>query len=226
MTKVLEAIEIETGKNPAAAVIWMHGLGADGNDFVPIVNELGLAGGPAVRFVFPHAPMRPVTINNGYVMRAWYDVSFGDLEGKSRKADEKGVRDSEAQIAALVEREAQRGIPASSVVLAGFSQGGAMALQTGLRYPERLAGILALSTYLPLAAVVPNEASAANRETPIFMAHGIYDPVVPYVMGSTSRVTLAGLGYDVEWREYPMQHSVCAEEVQDIGTWLRRVLKK
>ena len=222
----LEVIEIETGKNPDAAVIWMHGLGADGNDFVPIVGELGLGGAPAVRFVFPHAPMRPVTINNGYVMRAWYDVSFGDLEGKSRKADEKGVRDSEAQIAALVQREAQRGIAAAKVVLAGFSQGGAIALQTGLRYPEPLAGIMALSTYLPLAAVLPQEASPANKKTPIFMAHGVYDPVVAYIMGTGSRMTLAGLGYDVEWREYAMQHSVCAEEVADIGNWLRKVLTK
>ena len=221
----LETIEIETGKNPTASIIWMHGLGADGNDFVPIVGELGLDKGPAVRFVFPHAPMRPVTINNGFVMRAWYDVAFGDLEGKSRKPDEQGVRDSEAQIGALIGREMQRGSPAGSIVLAGFSQGGAIALQTGLRYPEKLAGIMALSTYLPFAAVLPQEASPANRKTSIFMAHGIFDPVVAYVMGTTSRVTLTGLGYNVEWHEYPMQHSVCAEEVADIGTWLRRVLK-
>ena len=223
MTK-LETIELETGRNPAASVVWMHGLGADGNDFVPIVEQLDLTGAPAIRFVFPHAPMRPVTINNGFVMRAWYDVSFGDLEGKSRKADERGVRDSEAQIGALVERETRRGIAAARVVLAGFSQGGAIALQTGLRYPETIAGVMALSTYLPLAAVLPQEASEANRKTPIFMAHGLYDPVVPYLMGTTSRVTLAGLGYPVDWHEYPMQHSVCAEEVADIGAWLRRVL--
>jgi phospholipase/carboxylesterase len=222
---LLEAIEIETGKNPTAAVIWMHGLGADGNDFVPIVNELDLKGAPAVRFVFPHAPVQPVTINNGYVMRAWYDVSFGDLEGNTRKADEKGVRDSEGQIAGLIAREGERGIASGSIVLAGFSQGGAIALQTGLRYPQQLAGIMALSTYLPLAAVLPQEASPANQKTPIFMVHGIYDPVVPYIMGSGSRMTLAGLGYDVDWHEYPMQHSVCAEEVRDIGGWLRKVLK-
>jgi phospholipase/carboxylesterase len=221
----LETIELETGKNPAAAVIWMHGLGADGNDFVPIVEQLDLGGTLNARFVFPHAPMRPVTINNGFVMRAWYDVSFGDLEGKSRKADEQGVRDSEAQIGVLVEREVKRGIAVGRIVLAGFSQGGAIALQTGLRYPERLAGIMALSTYLPLAAVLPQEASPANKQTSIFLAHGIYDPVVPYLMGTTSRMTLAGLGYPVEWHEYPMQHSVCAEEVQDVGRWLREVLK-
>jgi phospholipase/carboxylesterase len=223
--KLLESIEIETGVNPTAAVIWMHGLGADGNDFVPIVPELGLAGAPAIRFVFPHAPMRAVTINNGYVMRAWYDVSFGDLEGQSRRADEQGVRDSESQIGALIEREVKRGIPAGKIALAGFSQGGAIALQTGLRYPEQLAGIMALSTYLPLAAALPNEASAANRKTSIFMAHGIYDPVVPYLMGTTSKTTLVALGYDVEWHEYAMQHSVCADEVRDIGAWLRRVLR-
>jgi len=221
----LETIEIETGKNPSSAIIWMHGLGADGNDFVPIVNELGLAGGPAVRFVFPHAPMRPVTINNGFVMRAWYDVTFGDLEGKSRKADEQGVRDSEGQIGALIRREGERGIAAANVVLAGFSQGGAIALQTGLRYPDKLAGVMALSTYLPLAAVLPQEAAPANRKTSIFMAHGIYDPVVPYLMGTNSRTILTGLGYNVEWREYAMQHSVCAEEVHDIGAWLRGILR-
>ena len=224
MSKLLETIEIETGKNPAASVIWMHGLGADGNDFVPIVKELDLSGTAAVRFVFPHAPMRPVTINNGYVMRAWYDVSFGDLEGKSRRADEKGVRDSEAQVGELIQREVQRKIAATNIVLAGFSQGGAIALQTGLRYPENLAGIMALSTYLPLAAALPQEASPANRKTPIFLAHGTHDPVVPHLMGANSRTTLAGLGYDVEWHEYPMQHSVCLEEIQDIGAWLRRVL--
>ncbi len=221
----LETIEIETGKNPGASVIWMHGLGADGNDFVPIVQELALTGAPPIRFVFPHAPMRPVTINNGFVMRAWYDVSFGDLEGESRKADEQGVRDSGDQIGALIARETERGAATANVVLAGFSQGGAIALQTGLRYPEKIAGIMALSTYLPLAAFLPQEASPANRKTPIFMAHGVYDPVVPYLMGTTSRMTLAGLGYEVEWREYPMQHSVCAEEIQDIAAWLNKVLR-
>ena len=225
MTKLLEAIEIETGKNPAASVIWMHGLGADGNDFVPIVNELGLGGIAAVRFVFPHAPMRPVTINNGYVMRAWYDVSFGDLEGKSRRADEQGVRDSQAQIDALVAREKERGIAASAIVLAGFSQGGAIALHTGLRHPERLAGIMALSTYLPLAEALPSEGAEANRKTPIFMAHGLHDQIVPLAMGAGSMSYLKGLGYAVEWHQYPMQHSVMLEEIRDIAAWLRNVLK-
>jgi len=224
MQKLLETIEIETAKNPAAAVIWLHGLGADGNDFVPIVNELDLSGVPATRFVFPHAPMRPVTINNGQVMRAWYDVSFGDLEGKSRRADAVGVHESQEQINALVEREAKRGIAARKVVLAGFSQGGAVALQTGLRYPQELAGVMALSTYLPLADSLPQEAAAANKSTPVFMAHGIYDPVVPLMMGAGSMTFLTGLGYLVEWKQYPMQHSLCAEEIQDIGAWLRRIL--
>jgi phospholipase/carboxylesterase len=225
MEKLLEAIEIETGENPAASVIWMHGLGADGNDFVPIVNELGLDGTPAIRFLFPHAPMRPVTINNGYVMRAWYDVSLDDLAGQSRRADEQGVRESQAQITALIEREVKRGIAAARIVLAGFSQGGAIALQTGLRYPDKLAGVMALSTYLPLAESLPKEAAPANKATPIFMAHGVYDPLVPLVMGAGSMTLLTGLGYTVEWRQYPMQHSVCPQEIQDIGDWLRRLLK-
>ena len=223
--KPLDTIEIETGKNPSSSVIWMHGLGADGNDFVPIVNELELDGTPAIRFVFPHAPMRPVTINNGSVMRAWYDVSLGDLEGQSRSADEQGVRESQAHITALIEREARRGVGAEHIVLAGFSQGGAIALQTGLRYPRKLAGVLALSTYLPLAESLTQEATPANRTTPIFMAHGTYDPVVPLMMGAGSMTLLSGLGYAVEWRQYPMPHSVCPEEIQDIGAWLRKVLK-
>ncbi|HEX9684620.1 MAG TPA: alpha/beta hydrolase-fold protein [Burkholderiales bacterium] len=222
--QLLDAIEIETGENPSSSVIWMHGLGADGNDFVPIVSELGLDGAPATRFLFPHAPMRPVTMNNGYVMRAWYDVSLGDLEGNSRRADERGVRESQKSITALIEREVKRGVEPEHIVLAGFSQGGAIALQTGLRYPRKLAGVMALSTYLPLAESLPREAAAANRNTPIFMAHGTYDPVVPLVMGAGSMTLLTGLGYAVEWRQYPMPHSVCPEEIQDIGVWLRTVL--
>jgi phospholipase/carboxylesterase len=225
MASLLEAIEIETGKSPAASVIWLHGLGADGNDFVPIVNELDLAGAPAIRFVFPHAPVRPVTINNGMMMRAWYDVLFGDLEGSSKRADERGVRESQAQVEALIEREAGRGIATEKIVLAGFSQGGAVTLQTGLRYPKKLAGLMALSTYLPLAESLPQEAAPANRQTPIFMAHGAYDGVIPLVMGAGSMTFLTGMGHPVEWRQYPMQHSVCPQEIQDIGAWLRRVLK-
>ena len=225
MEKILETIEIETGKNPSASVIWMHGLGADGNDFVPIVNEIELDGAPAIRFVFPHAPMRPVTINNGYVMRAWYDVSFGDLEGQSRLADERGVRESQAHITALIEREARRGVAAQDIVLAGFSQGGAIALQTGLRHPQKLAGVMALSAYLLLAESLLQEAAPANKTTPLFMAHGTYDPVVPLMMGAGSMTLLTGLGYAVEWRQYPMPHSVCPEEIQDIGAWLQKILK-
>ncbi|HEX9672245.1 MAG TPA: alpha/beta hydrolase [Burkholderiales bacterium] len=225
MDNLLEAIEIETGKNPAASVIWMHGLGADGSDFVPIVEELELDGTPAIRFLFPHAPMRPVTINNGTVMRAWYDVSLGDLEGNSRRADERGVRESQAQVTALLEREEKRGVEPERIVLAGFSQGGAIALQAGLRYPRKLAGVMALSTYLPLAESLPREAAPANKATPIFMAHGIYDPVIPIVMGAGSMTLLTGLGYIVEWRQYPMPHSVCPEEIEDIGAWLRKILR-
>lgn len=224
MSEMLEAVEIETGANPTASIIWMHGLGADGNDFVPIVRELKLPATPAIRFVFPHAPMRPVTINNGYVMRAWYDVTYGDLEGKSKRPDEAGVRESEREIAKLIARERARGVAAEDIVLAGFSQGGALALQTGLRYPEPLAGIMALSTYLPLAETLAQEASSANRKTPIFMAHGTQDAVIPYSMATASREVLGESGYDVAWHEYVMPHSVCLEEVQDIGDWLRKVL--
>lgn len=224
MTAMLETIELESAPNPTTAVIWMHGLGADGNDFVPIVNELDLTRAPGIRFIFPHAPTRPVTINNGYVMRAWYDISFGDLEGNTRKADEKGLRESQAQIGQLIARENSRGIATQKIVLAGFSQGGAIALQTGLRHPEALAGVMALSTYLPLADSFAAEAAPANAKTPVFMAHGTQDPVVPYAMGNNSHELLQKAGYAVEWHEYPMQHSVCLEEVTDIGRWLTGVL--
>ena len=222
--ELLETIEVETGASPAASVIWMHGLGADGNDFVPVVQELGLDHAPAIRFVFPHAPMQAVTINNGYVMRAWYDVKWGDLEGRAKQADESGVRASQAAIVQLIGREVSRGTPPDKIVLAGFSQGGAVALQTGLRHPQRLAGIMALSTYLPLAESLAREAAQENRRTPLFMAHGTQDGVVPYAMGLRSRDMLVEQGYDVEWREYPMQHSVCLEEIAHIGAWLTRVL--
>jgi len=225
MSELLETIELETGPNPTAAVIWMHGLGADGNDFVPIVNELDLAGAPPIRFVFPHAPTMPVTINNGYVMRAWYDVSFGDLQTGAKRADENGVRKSQAQIGQLIHREASRKIPFKNIVLAGFSQGGAMALQTGLRYPEQLAGVMALSCYLPCADSFAAEAAPANLKTPLFIAHGTEDPVVPYQMGAHSRALLEKSGYAVDWHQYPMAHSVCLEEVRDIGAWLVKVLR-
>ena len=222
---MLETIEIETAPNPAAAVIWMHGLGADGNDFAPIVPELALGALPPVRFIFPHAPMQPVTLNNGQVMRAWYDVSFGDLEGRSRQADEKGVRASQAAVGELIARENKRGIASRQIVVAGFSQGGAIALETGLRYPERLAGIMALSTYLPLAARLEAEASAQNKDVPIFFAHGSHDPVIALPMAVASRDKLRELGYNVNWHEYPMQHSVCMQEVADISAWLRSALQ-
>jgi phospholipase/carboxylesterase len=224
-SKVLDTIEIETSSAPTASVIWMHGLGADGNDFVPIVPELGLGGTAAIRFIFPHAPMMPVTINNGCVMRAWYDVTFGDLEGQpGKRADEKGLRASQDEIEKLIAQEKGRGVAARNIVLAGFSQGGAIALQTGLRHCERLAGIMALSTYLPLAETLPAEASSPNRDVPIFMAHGSVDPVIPPEMATASRDKLGELGYRVDWHDYPMQHSVCMEEVQAISMWLRRVL--
>ncbi len=219
MAEYLEAIEVETAKNPSASIIWMHGLGADGNDFAPIVPALQLPEAP-VRFVFPHAPIRPVTINGGMRMRAWYDISDGAI----RREDEEGVRASQVLVEALIAREKERGTQANRLVLAGFSQGGAIALQTGLRHAERIAGIMALSTYLPIAEKFAAEASAANRGVPIFMAHGSVDPVIPLARAEQSRGLLRSLGYPVEWREYPMPHSVCAEEVNDISAWLGKVL--
>jgi len=220
VAELLDAIEIETAPNPVTSVIWLHGLGADGNDFVPIVGELELPPVP-IRFVFPHAPPQPVTINNGMVMRAWYDILGADL---ARREDERGVRASQALVEALVAREKARGTLARQVVLAGFSQGGAIALQTGLRHPDRLAGIMALSTYVPIAESLEREAHVANRDVPIFMAHGLYDPIIPVAAARRSRELLRSLGHDVEWREYPMPHSVAPQELDDIGAWLRRVL--
>ena len=220
MAELLDAIEIETGPQPATSVLWLHGLGADGNDFVPIVRELELPPVP-IRFVFPHAPTQPVTINSGMVMRAWYDVLGADL---ARREDEQGVRASQALVEALVAREKARGTPAQRILLAGFSQGGAIALQTGLRHPERLAGIMALSAYVPIAESLAAEAHAANRDVPVFMAHGLYDPIIPVAAARRSCELLRQLGYDVEWREYPMPHSVAPQELDDIGAWLRRVL--
>jgi phospholipase/carboxylesterase len=221
MTDLLDAIQIETAPNPTAAVVWMHGLGADGHDFEPIVPELGLPARPAVRFVFPHAPLRPVTINQGHVMRAWYDIRA--LAGV-RREDEAGVRQSARQIEALVERERQRGIAPRRLVLAGFSQGGAMALHVGLRYPERLAGVLALSCYLPLAGTLGAERSAVNRDVPIFWAHGIHDPMIPLAMAEHGREQVAALGYPIEWHQYAIPHAVGAEEIADAAHWLGRML--
>jgi phospholipase/carboxylesterase len=217
----LPCIELETGARPDAAVVWLHGLGADGNDFVPIVEEMKLPESAAIRFVFPHAPVRPVTINAGFPTRAWYDIAGGDF---ATRADMTGVRASQAAIEALLEREKARGIAARRIVLAGFSQGGAIALYTGLRHRERLAGIVALSTYLVAADRLADEGTDANRDVPIFMAHGLYDPIVPVAAARRSRALLERLGYAVEWHEYPMPHSVAREELDDIGAWLARAL--
>ena len=221
MTELPDTVEIETGAAPRASVIWLHGLGADGHDFEPIVPELQLPAALAVRFVFPHAPVQAVTINGGARMRAWYDVY--NLDGV-RREDETGVRASQNRVEALIAREKARGVAARRIVLAGFSQGGAIALQTGLRHAERLAGIMTLSTFLPLAATVAKEASAANRDVPIFMAHGLYDDLIPLARGAASRDVLATAGYRVQWHEYRMQHAVCGEEIADVAQWLREVL--
>lgn len=218
---LLETIELSTTEQPEAAVIWMHGLGADGNDFVPIVRELDLTGCPGIRFVFPHADTMPVTMNGGYVMRAWYDILGRDLV---RLEDEAGLRKSEARIAQLIAREIARGISASRIVLAGFSQGCAMTLQTGLRYPQSLAGMLCLSGYLPLEKSAAAERHPANQQTPIYLAHGRDDGVITIDRAEASRDLLIELGYTVEWHNYLMQHSVCEKEIVDIGLWLQRVL--
>jgi len=231
----LQTIERQTGPagaTPDAAVVWMHGLGADANDFVPLVPELDLrskAGVPmAIRFVFPNAPVIPVTINGGMSMRAWYDILHLDIGGAGSdsrpREDEKGLRASQAMVDALIAAEIARGIPASRILLAGFSQGAAMTLMTGLRHPARLGGLIVLSGYLPLGARLEAERHAINHEVPIFMAHGSHDPVVRVERAVQSRDELIRLGYRVDWHTYPMQHSVCGEEVAAIGAFLRRVL--
>ena len=216
----LETIEIETGAKPGAAVIWLHGLGADGRDFEPIVPELRLPASKPVRFIFPNAPQRPVTINMGMRMPAWYDI----LQLGGGVEDEAGIRESQAAIEKLISIQKQQGIPARKIVLAGFSQGGAIALQTSLRQPERLAGVMALSTYLPLGAKLAAERQAINNDLPVFMAHGTFDPMIPMIRAIQSRDALLALGYPVEWREYPMPHSVCPEEIADIAAFLLRIL--
>jgi len=218
----LPPVEIEPERPADAAVILMHGLGADGHDFQTLVPELRLPPTSAIRWVFPHAPVRPVTLNGGMPMRAWFDVL--GLDRRSEE-DTAGVRAAARDIRELVRRERERGIPADRIVLAGFSQGGAMALYNGLREPERLAGVLALSTYMPLLATLEAEAHPANVAVPIFMAHGTLDPVVAMTLGETSRDHLQSLGYDVDWRTYPMPHSLCADEVADIREWLLRILQ-
>jgi phospholipase/carboxylesterase len=215
----LPPIEIQTAPNPVASIIVIHGLGADGNDFVPVARQLDLSSVGAVRFVFPNAPVMPVTINGGYAMPAWYDIA-----GPGRPEDDAGLRRSQAAIEALIAKEKARGIPAGRIVVAGFSQGCAMALLTGLRHAERLAGIVGLSGYLPLASTTAVERHEANRETPIFLAHGSRDGVVAPARAAATREALTALGYAVEWHEYPMEHSVSMEEIADLEAFLQRVL--
>jgi phospholipase/carboxylesterase len=222
MTPLLPHIQIESVPNPTAAVIWLHGLGADGHDFAGLVPELDLSNCPAIRFVFPHAPSLAVSINGGYVMPAWYDIRGTDLISRQ---DDAGIRVSESAIGALIAQEISRGIPASRIVLAGFSQGCAMALHTGLRYPQTLAGVVALSGYLPLADTFAAERSSANSHTPIFMAHGTQDPVVVPARGEASRDMLQSLGYSVQWHTYPMPHSLHPREITDISAFLTQVLR-
>lgn len=219
MDALLDAIELEHGQNPRYAVIWMHGLGADGSDFVPVVPELGLPPLPGVRFIFPHAPEMPVTCNGGYVMRAWYDII--SLEKTSRRIDEAGIVHSRTAIRRLIARENARGIPCERIFLAGFSQGGAIAYSTALTHPDKLAGIIALSTYLPSVDLVVREMSDTNRSIPVFAAHGSYDDVVSPELGLAARDFLIDRGFSVVWHDYPMPHSICLEEVVAIGEWLK-----
>ncbi|HPR06385.1 MAG: alpha/beta fold hydrolase [Zoogloeaceae bacterium] len=220
--ELLPCVEIETGPQPTHAVIWLHGLGADGHDFEPVVDAFDEAALPPTRFVFPHAPMRPVTINGGYVMRAWYDIV--SQEFAKRREDPAGVHESAAQIEALIARENARGIPDERIVLAGFSQGGAIALHTALRHPARLAGVLALSTYLPLADTLAAEASEANRDVPIFMAHGRDDGVIPHDFAQQSFTQLKAAGYPITWQTYFVEHGIVMEEIRDVEQWLVGVL--
>jgi phospholipase/carboxylesterase len=221
MTTLLPFVEIESAPQPTAAVIWLHGLGADGNDFAGLVPELNLAGCPPIRFIFPHAPSIPVSVNGGYVMPAWYDLLGLDLVSKQ---DAAGIQKSEAAIQALIANEVARGIPTERIVLAGFSQGCAMALHTALRLPQKIAGVMALSGYLPLADRFAAERNTANATTPIFMAHGTQDPVVVLARGEDSRDALVALGHPVQWHTYPMPHSVHPQEISDISDFLRQVL--
>ena len=214
MTALLACVEI--GSDDAAySVIWLHGLGADGHDFEPIVNELSLT--QNIRFIFPHAPEMPVTINNGMIMPAWYDIKAAQIDSLQ---DEAGIKQSQNSVLALIEREIERGIKSENIILAGFSQGGAIALHTALRYESPLAGIMGLSTYLPLAESVENEINNANKNTPVFLAHGIHDPIVPFQLATNTQTTLNQLGYTVELKKYEMEHSVCIEEVEDISNWI------
>ena len=219
---LLDAVEINPIGKPQACIIWLHGLGADGHDFEPLIPQLGIVEEHAVRVVLPHAPSRAVTVNNGAVMPAWYDIRLAADFGQAQ--DSEGIRQSEQQLRALIAREIASGIDSRRILLAGFSQGGAIVLHTGLRYPQPLAGILALSTYLPLAATLQQEAASANRAIAVMMAHGRSDPVVPLALAEQSRTELEQQGYSVDWHTYPMQHAVCPDEVRDIRGWLLRVL--
>jgi phospholipase/carboxylesterase len=218
-----QSVVLEPAATADAAVIWLHGLGADGYDFVPIVDELRLPPTMAVRFIFPHARPRPVTINNGFVMRAWYDITG---LGPDRKEDGEGIRESAGVVDDYIEQQSARGVTNERIVIAGFSQGGAIALHASLRYPQRLGGVMALSTYLPLNDTVAAEAAPANKDLPILMCHGLRDPMVPATLGQASRDLLTGLGYKVEWQSYPMEHQVCMEEVLDISKWLQARLAR
>ena len=219
-----ETVEVSTGARAQGSVIWLHGLGADGHDFESIVPELGFSGQLSLRFVFPHAPVRPVTINGGMSMRAWYDILTLERGGPQ---DEAGIRDSSRLLEMLIEREHERGIPYENIVLAGFSQGGAIALHTALRYPHRLAGLMALSTYLPLVdsfdRAVLHNMDAQSQELPIFMAHGSSDPMLPMALGQHAHTILEKAGYEVEWHDYPMAHAICAAEIADVRNWLLSV---
>lgn len=219
MPTILPHITLDTAPSPRHSIIWLHGLGADGEDFVPVAEEINLP--VAVRYIFPHAPEQPVTINGGYIMRSWHDIVATDIGSEQ---DAAGVRASQLEIEKLIAREKERGTLPANIFLAGFSQGGAIALHTGLRHAERLGGILALSTYLPLAETLKEEASSASKDTPIFMAHGRSDPIVPYAQGISSEKALLQQGYQVEWHEYAMPHSLCQEEIRDIENWLTRCL--
>lgn len=224
MPDYLDTVEIQTGDAPTASIIWMHGLGADANDFVPIVRELDLRDCPQIRFVFPNAPQIPVTLNGGYIMPAWYDIAAAGTD-INRREDENGLRHSQQQIEALIAREIERGVAANKIVIAGFSQGCAMTLQVGLRHPQKLAGLMCLSGYVPLADKIAEERHPANQNTSIFMVHGTADPVIPLQRAEQSRDLLKQLGYEIEWHDYWMQHSVSPQEIIDIGNWLRKVLK-
>lgn len=222
MNGLLETVEGETGANPAWTILWLHGLGADGHDFAPIVPELLRPHWPAIRFVFPHAPVRPVTINGGARMRAWYDIAHLDL---ANRADEAGVEESIGQVEALIAREAERGVPASKLILAGFSQGGAITLAVGLRRATPLAGLIALSTYLPAPHKAESRLVSGAERQPLFMAHGENDPVVPFQAGQQSATFLQRMGFAIDWHHYPMGHQVCPEEIHDLGNWLDAIFR-